>query len=90
MMRTADWLFVVGAVLFAGGGLLVLKSMGPGETALFRLGIVGLGGAVACLLVGAWLRLKRVDWDRVAAEQRLWRSGPLGRAWLKVRKRLFR
>ena len=33
------------------------------------------------------------DWlilagKRVEAEQRLWESGPLGRAWLKIRKSL--
>lgn len=89
MMRVADWLFVLGAGFFAGGGLLVLRSMETGASSRHWLGLGSLGAAVACLLVGAWRRLTRVDWDRVAAEQRLWRSGPLGRAWLKSRKNLL-
>lgn len=89
-MRRADWFFVAGMALFVGGAVLVLWSTASGSRPLLGLGLAGLGAAVVCLLVGAWHRLTRVDWDRIAAEQRLWRSGPLGRAWLKVRKSLFR
>lgn len=46
-----------------------------------------VGGAAAW---GAWRYYsRRVDWDRIATEQRLWESGPLGRAWLKVRQRII-
>ena len=32
---------------------------------------------------------RRPDRRRIEAEQRLWRSGPLGRAWLDMRRRLL-
>jgi hypothetical protein len=28
-----------------------------------------------------------IDWDRIMTEQRLWESGSLGRAWLRIRQR---
>lgn len=51
---------------------------------------LALIAAALCFAVAAALRLRRVDWRRVETEQRRWESGPLGRAWLKIRQRLFR
>lgn len=86
-MRETDWLFVGGAVLFLAGTGLILAALTRGPDALVLVGIVGIAAAVLCFGIGAWRLHRRVDWRRVDSEQRLWESGPLGRAWLTIRKR---
>jgi hypothetical protein len=44
--------------------------------------------AAGLYLASAFVSTRRVDWNRIEAEQRLWESGPLGRKWLRVRQRL--
>jgi hypothetical protein len=53
-------------------------------------GVAIFGMLLASLLFVAsmWYRRGKVDWRRIEAEQRLWESGPLGRSWLRVRRRL--
>lgn len=51
--------------------------------------VATLGVAVIALAAGAWRMRRRVDWDRIDAEQKLWESGPLGRRWLRIRKGFF-
>jgi hypothetical protein len=55
------------------------------------LAIAAAGGMVisaAFWVLSIWLPRRKVDWRKIEAEQRLWESGPLGRSWLKVRRRL--
>jgi hypothetical protein len=87
-VRETDWLLVGGAVLFVAGAAIVLVAVGRASDTLVVLGLSGLVGAVVCLGIAAARMRARVDWDRIDAEQRLWESGPLGRAWLKIRKAL--
>lgn len=87
-MRGTDWLFVSGAVLFVAGTAVILPSLGRGNDALVPLGLVGILGSVLCFGIGAWRIHRRVDWQRVEVEQRLWESGALGRAWLRIRQAL--
>lgn len=88
-MRAIDWLFVAGAVLFVAGAAVILVSSSQGRDNLVVIGLVGIAGSVVCFGIGAWRIHRRVDWRRVEAEQRLWESGVLGRAWLKVRQALL-
>lgn len=89
-MRWIDWLFIGGVVLFVAGAAVILKSSSLGGDNLVAVGLVGIAGSVLCFGIGAWRIHRRVDWQRVEAEQRLWESGVLGRAWLKIRQSLLR
>jgi len=58
-----------------------------------RSRLLGIGIGVVCLSViglgvGGRLRMAKRDPLERRREQRLWRSGPLGRRWLRGRKRL--
>jgi hypothetical protein len=84
-----DWLLIGGALLFVAGAVVVRAGMVQGSGPLMMAGVAGLAGAVLSLGVGAWRLRRRVDWRRVEAEQRLWESGPLGRAWLRIRQAIL-
>ena len=87
MRPTSTRVLLLGGALFLiGTGFLLLWM--EGEVRLFlSLGLGFLCGSVLCLLVaGRWLKVK-VDPLEARREQRLWRSGPLGRWWLEKRKR---
>lgn len=58
------------------------------KLALGLLLIATAVGAVAGWVVWRF-HSRRVDWDRIMTEQRLWESGPLGRAWLRARQRIL-
>lgn len=89
-MRGTDWLFIGGVVLFVAGAAVILMSTTQGRGSLVAVGLVGIAGSVLCFGIGAWRTHRRVDWRRVEAEQRLWESGVLGRAWLRIRQALLR
>ena len=69
------------------GGVLALLAVEVDSRVLAVLAMVAMGVAAVLFLLSLW-RPRRVDWDRVRTEQRLWESGPLGRRWLKIRQRL--
>jgi hypothetical protein len=73
-------------VLIASGALALL-AVRVDSRALAVLAMVGMGVAAVLFLLSL-RRPRRVDWDRIRSEQRLWESGPLGRRWLKIRQRL--
>ncbi len=52
------------------------------------LGLAFLSLSVVSLTLGARWRLGGRDPLDAHRQQRLWRSGPLGRQWLKIRRRL--
>jgi hypothetical protein len=69
----------------------VLYALESNTVWVAMLSAVGMLVAGILFLLSIFLPLrKKVDWERVQAEQRLWESGPLGKAWLKTRKRLYR
>jgi hypothetical protein len=88
-VRRSFWLLLtLGVLVFLGSALLVLIAV---EREMPWLALLAAGGMVVSAglyLASAFLGSRRVDWDRIEAEQRLWESGPLGRKWLRVRQRL--
>lgn len=87
-MRLNAWWLIGGAVLFFGGAAVALLGIERGSSELAWLSLIGFFGALCCFIVGGWRSWRRVDWDRIETEQSLWESGPIGRAWLAIRKRL--
>lgn len=89
-MRWRPTYLYLALAVFLGSALLILASLESGSRDLALLG--GFGNLVASILfvLSIWLPRRKVDWKRIEAEQRLWESGPLGRRWLRVRKRLYR
>ncbi len=73
--------------LLIASGIVALLAVELDSRGLSILAMVGMAVAALCFLGSLW-RPRRVDWNRVRAEQRLWESGPLGRRWLRIRQRL--
>jgi uncharacterized membrane protein YhaH (DUF805 family) len=90
-VRGRFWTFLTLATLVlvapAAGVLLALEH---GSRALMLAAAIGMGVAAVLFLLAAFWPDRRVDWERIQTEQRLWESGPLGRSWLRVRQRLNR
>ena len=74
---------------FLAGTGAILLALAGGPDSMFAIGVSALFVALLCLALAAWSIWRDVQWDRIEAEQALWESGPLGRAWLKLRKLLF-
>lgn len=89
-MRWRPAYLYLALTVFLGSALAILASLENGSRNLALLG--GFGNLVACILfvLSIWMPRRKVDWKRIEAEQRLWESGPLGRRWLRMRKRLYR
>jgi hypothetical protein len=81
-------LLVAAAILFALAAVGTLRAVEIGSRPLALAGAVGMFLSGVCFVLAAWLPRRGVDWKRIEAEQRLWESGPLGRRWLHVRRRL--
>jgi len=78
----------LGTCLFVMGAILVFMGLGDGSRRL-----LSVGAGVVCLsalVLGVGGRLGRARKTPLEArrEQRLWRSGPLGRLWLRARRKL--
>lgn len=87
---TSPRVLLAGLVLFLAGATIVFVAVGRRNVMLAGAGVAVLWCAVGVLALAAWRGRRRVDWRRIEVEQRLWESGPLGRAWLNVRRRLVR
>jgi hypothetical protein len=74
--------------LFMLAAIGTIRALEIGSRWLAMAAAVGMLAAAICFIFAAWLPRRTVDWDRIEAEQRLWESGPLGRRWLRVRRRL--
>ena len=81
-------LFLSGLVLFLVGTWAAFSFI-TGDTSAQWVMFPAIALSVVALGLGSWRLYRRVDFDRIAAEQRLWESGPLGRLWLRIRKALF-
>lgn len=80
--RMSLTLFFLGAILIflgAGGGSIRLLGAGIGAVCLASVGFS----------LGAFRGRKRKDALERRREQRLWKSGPLGRKWLEGRRRIL-
>lgn len=87
-MRLRPVYLYVALLVFLASAAFILMSLENGSRSLAFLG--GVGNLIAAILfvLSVWLPRKKVDWERIEAEQRLWESGPLGRRWLRVRRRI--
>ena len=85
-MMTTRTLLVLGLLFFLAAVVALFRVI-EGAGGMLWVGLTFLGLSVASGAFSAWRLHTRVDFDRIAAEQRLWRSGPLGRRWLRRRGR---
>lgn len=79
---------LLGLVFLLLGAVLIFLGIERVSGGLLGTGIGSLVISVATLALGAWLSRRqphRLDRRR---EQRLWKSGPLGRRWLEARRRI--
>ena len=88
-MKTETLLLLLACVLVAFGLLVAYIRAVRGRMDLLWLSFTAWGFAGACAGVRWRLTRAAVDWDRIEAEQRLWESGPLGKAWLRLRTRVL-
>ncbi|MEX2571506.1 MAG: hypothetical protein WD737_09365 [Gemmatimonadota bacterium] len=88
-MRWSPVLLYVALAVFLGSAAAILLSLESGSRALALVGAFGNVIAGVLFVLSVWLPRRKVDWERIKAEQRLWESGPLGRRWLRVRRNLY-
>lgn len=88
-MRWSLPLLLAAIAAFMLGAALTLLSLERGSQLLATFAIIAMLASMGLFLYSIWGRRSRVDWDRIEAEQRLWESGPLGRSWLRIRRRLY-
>lgn len=74
--------------LFLLSVVAVVRALEIGSRWLALAAAGGMLLAAIVFFLAAWLPRRKVDWEKIEAEQRLWESGPLGRRWLKARQRL--
>ena len=74
--------------LFLLGGVLIFLAAERGNNRLLSMGIASLLLSAGGFSVGAWLGRGRGNPLERRREQRLWKSGPLGRRWLEGRRRI--
>lgn len=86
-MRWRPRILYLALVIFILSSLAVLYALEQGIKWPAYLAIGGMFVA-AVLFILSLIPSRRVDWDRIHTEQRLWESGPLGRSWLRIRQRL--
>lgn len=89
-MRWSSIFLYVAVLVFIGSAVAILMSLEQGSRILALGGAFGNVIAGILFLLAIWLPRRKVDWQRIQAEQRLWESGPLGRRWLKTRRRIYR
>ena len=87
-MKTNTLLLLLAWVLAAFGALVAYIGTVRGRIGLFWIVVVAFSASAACVVARRRLSRGAVDWERIEAEQRLWESGPLGKAWLRLRSRV--
>ena len=88
MLTTRNLTLLLGVTLILLGAVLVVLAVERRVGSLTGMAIVTSLGSVASLLLAIRLTRRRRYPSETRREQRLWRSGPLGRRWLKSRRRL--
>jgi hypothetical protein len=87
-MRWRPSLLYSAVLVLIASAVAVLSALQYGRRWLAIVAVVGMAVAAVLFVLSVILPVRRFDWERIRAEQRLWESGPLGRAWLRVRQRL--
>jgi hypothetical protein len=87
-VKWRPWILYLALLVFLLSSLAVLGSLEFRSRALAIAGAAGMAIAGILFVASIFIRPRRVDWRRIQAEQRLWESGPLGRSWLRIRRRL--
>jgi hypothetical protein len=82
--------FYAAVVLLLASSAGVLLALERQSRWIAIASVVGMAAAAALFLLSLFPPRRQVDWERIETEQRLWESGPLGKRWLKARKRLYR
>src|SRR5690606_12146222 len=89
IMRWSPALLYVAVLVFLGSAVAILLSLERQSQLLALVGAFGNLLAGVLFVLSIWLPRRKVDWNRIETEQRLWESGPLGRSWLRLRRRLY-
>lgn len=87
-MRWSLPLLFAAIAAFLLGALLTLLALARESQLIAAVAVVAMAASMVLFLLAIWGRRRKVDWERIETEQRLWESGPLGRSWLRVRQRL--
>lgn len=82
-------LLLAALVAFFVGGALSLIALEQASRVIAAIAILTMLLSMVLFLLSIWGPRRKVDWDRIEVEQRLWESGPIGRSWLRVRRRLY-
>ena len=88
MVSSALRMALLGLVFLLLGGVLVFLGVDMERDSLLGTGIGSLVLSVLTFSFGIWLARRRPDPLDRRREQRLWKSGPLGRRWLQNRRRI--
>ena len=81
-------ILLLSLTFFLLGGLLIFLAVERGSHRLLIMGVGSLTVSVGGFSVGAWrVRRRRTPLER-RREQKLWKSGPLGRKWLEGRRKI--
>lgn len=75
-------------ILFLVAGFLIFLGMDRGSGRLLGFGIATLCLSATGFLLGTRLAGRKKDPLERRREQRLWKSGPLGRKWLEGRRKI--
>lgn len=89
-MRWNSILLYSAVLIFAASGTAIMVAITGNSRILVLGGILGIVVAAVFAIVAIWLPRRKVDWRRIEAEQRLWESGPMGRKWLRVRRKMYK
>lgn len=87
-MRWRPLFLYLALIVFLASSVAILMSLENGSQVLAFGGAFGNLVAGILFVLSIWLPRRKVDWRRIEAEQQLWESGPLGRNWLRVRRRI--
>lgn len=87
-MRWRPFVLYIAFLVFLASAAAILISLERESRTLALAGAFGNLVAGILFVLSVWLPRRKVDWARIDAEQRLWESGPLGRRWLRVRRRI--
>jgi hypothetical protein len=79
---------LLGGCLFLLAVVFLFLWMEGGWGRGLGLGLAALSLSAVSLMLGARWRVRSRSPLDTRRDQRLWRSGPLGRQWLKIRRRL--
>jgi high-affinity Fe2+/Pb2+ permease len=88
MLSSKLRILLLSLTLFLLGALLIFLAVERGSHRLLMMGVGALTISAGGFSVGLWrVRRRRTPLER-RREQKLWKSGPLGRKWLEGRRRI--